>query len=268
MENDVSTQPKDQEPSMEEILSSIRRIIADEETEESDSDESPRDDTSVLDNGEIGTLEVLEDDDGDDDAGDLVLTSVVSDDGDIVDLNSSSSTPAPLGIVGDLEDDEDDIVLDDIPSMHDLNDTNVSDLEPVQELSALPEIEEIHEITGPQADVQGLEPINTMPAKMMEDITIQEDEPAVSTKKAESEALLSTGTASTTTGAFAKLSKAFRPTPVEESVADGAGRTVEQFIEDMARPMLKEWLDENMPAIVERLVQKEIQKIARRAELL
>jgi cell pole-organizing protein PopZ len=90
----------------------------------------------------------------------------------------------------------------------------------------------------------------------------------VSTKKAESEALLSTGTASTTTGAFAKLSKAFRPTPVEESVADGAGRTVEQFIEDMARPMLKEWLDENMPAIVERLVQKEIQKIARRAELL
>jgi cell pole-organizing protein PopZ len=90
----------------------------------------------------------------------------------------------------------------------------------------------------------------------------------VSTKKAETEALLSTGTASTTTGAFAKLSKAFRPTPVEESVADGSGRTVEQFIEDMASPMLKEWLDENMPAIVERLVQKEIQKIARRAELL
>jgi cell pole-organizing protein PopZ len=98
--------------------------------------------------------------------------------------------------------------------------------------------------------------------------TSQEEEPAVSTKKAETEALLSTGTASTTTGAFAKLSKAFRPTPVEESVADGSGRTVEQFIEDMARPMLKEWLDENMPAIVERLVQKEIQKIARRAELL
>ena len=48
---------------------------------------------------------------------------------------------------------------------------------------------------------------------------------------------------------------------------DGA-QPVEQFIEDMARPMLKEWLDENMPAIVERLVQKEIQKIARRAELL
>lgn len=130
-------------------------------------------------------------------------------------------------------------------------------------------------MTLPEIDLASLEddepdpePVSTMPVNTMDANTIQEDEPAVSTKKAESEALLSTGTASTTTGAFAKLSKAFRPTPVEESVADGAGRTVEQFIEDMARPMLKEWLDENMPAIVERLVQKEIQKIARRAELL
>ena len=32
--------------------------------------------------------------------------------------------------------------------------------------------------------------------------------------------------------------------------------------------MLKDWLDENLPAIVDRLVQKEIQKIARRAELM
>jgi hypothetical protein len=31
--------------------------------------------------------------------------------------------------------------------------------------------------------------------------------------------------------------------------------------------MLKDWLDEHLPAIVERLVQKEIQKISRRAEL-
>jgi cell pole-organizing protein PopZ len=50
-------------------------------------------------------------------------------------------------------------------------------------------------------------------------------------------------------------------------VADGAGRTVEQFVEDIARPMLKEWLDEHLPAIIEQLVQKEIQKISRRAEL-
>ncbi len=36
----------------------------------------------------------------------------------------------------------------------------------------------------------------------------------------------------------------------------------------MIRPLLKEWLDGNLEPIVERLVQKEIQKIARRAELM
>ena len=80
--------------------------------------------------------------------------------------------------------------------------------------------------------------------------------------------LVSTTAASAATGAFAKLSEAFRHTPPEESVADDSGRTVEQFVEDMIRPLLKEWLDDNLTPIVERLVQKEIQKIARRAELV
>jgi hypothetical protein len=31
----------------------------------------------------------------------------------------------------------------------------------------------------------------------------------------------------------------------------------------MLRPMLKQWLDENLPAIVERLVRAEIQRVAR-----
>jgi cell pole-organizing protein PopZ len=32
--------------------------------------------------------------------------------------------------------------------------------------------------------------------------------------------------------------------------------------------MLRDWLDEKLPPIVERLVEKEIHKIARRAELM
>jgi cell pole-organizing protein PopZ len=31
----------------------------------------------------------------------------------------------------------------------------------------------------------------------------------------------------------------------------------------MLRPMLKAWLDENLPALVERLVQDEIERLAR-----
>jgi cell pole-organizing protein PopZ len=244
MENDVSTQPKDQEPSMEEILSSIRRIIADEETEDAKPDEELDRASAARDASELDTLGVLDDDDDDDDddADDisdvLELTSVVDDDGGIVELDSGFSGPAPLELVDDSDDDQDEIEIDDF--------TDEEHGEVEQELT-LPEID----LTSLEDNEPDPEPDHTMPVNMIHATSLQEDEPAVSTKKAESEALLSTGTASTTTGAFAKLTKAFRPTPVEESVADGAGRTDEQFIEDMARPMLKEWLDENMPAIVE-----------------
>ena len=80
--------------------------------------------------------------------------------------------------------------------------------------------------------------------------------------------LMSATTASVAGGAFARLSQALQRTPEAESVADSSGRTVEQFFEDIARPILKEWLDANLPGIIERLVQKEIQKIARRADLM
>ena len=35
------------------------------------------------------------------------------------------------------------------------------------------------------------------------------------------------------------------------------------MVRDMLRPMLKSWLDDNLPAIVERLVRDEIQRVAR-----
>lgn len=40
-------------------------------------------------------------------------------------------------------------------------------------------------------------------------------------------------------------------------------RTLEDVVADMLRPMLKEWLDDNLPPLVERLVQAEIERISR-----
>jgi cell pole-organizing protein PopZ len=97
---------------------------------------------------------------------------------------------------------------------------------------------------------------------------IQRKDEVVHSEHARAAELMSATTASVAGGAFAKLSQALQRTPEEEAVADSSGRTVEQFIEDITRPMLKAWLDEHLPAIVERLVQKEIQKISRRAELI
>ncbi|WP_406853598.1 DUF2497 domain-containing protein [Alsobacter sp. KACC 23698] len=40
-------------------------------------------------------------------------------------------------------------------------------------------------------------------------------------------------------------------------------RTLEDLVKDMMRPMLKAWLDDNLPALVERLVKAEIERLSR-----
>jgi uncharacterized protein len=40
-------------------------------------------------------------------------------------------------------------------------------------------------------------------------------------------------------------------------------RTLEDLVRDMLRPMLKSWLDENLPNVVERLVRAEIERVSR-----
>ena len=41
------------------------------------------------------------------------------------------------------------------------------------------------------------------------------------------------------------------------------GRTLEDIVCDMMRPMLKSWLDDNLPGLVERLVRAEIERVSR-----
>ncbi|MBN9314644.1 MAG: DUF2497 domain-containing protein [Devosia sp.] len=43
----------------------------------------------------------------------------------------------------------------------------------------------------------------------------------------------------------------------------GSGVTIEDMMREMLRPMLKEWLDENLPSVVERMVEKEIARVSR-----
>ena len=47
--------------------------------------------------------------------------------------------------------------------------------------------------------------------------------------------------------------------------SSGSTRTLEDIVSDMLRPMLKEWLDQNLPSVVEDLVREEIERVARRS---
>ncbi|HIM44796.1 MAG TPA: DUF2497 domain-containing protein [Alphaproteobacteria bacterium] len=45
-----------------------------------------------------------------------------------------------------------------------------------------------------------------------------------------------------------------------------AGRTIEDHVLEMLRPMLREWLDKHLPQMVQRLVQREIDRIIHRSD--
>lgn len=45
--------------------------------------------------------------------------------------------------------------------------------------------------------------------------------------------------------------------------APGQPQTVEDLMKEMLRPMLRAWLDQNLPALVERLVKAEIERVTR-----
>ena len=50
------------------------------------------------------------------------------------------------------------------------------------------------------------------------------------------------------------------------SVLGDANRTIEDLVKEVMRPMVKDWLDENLPGLTERLVRREIERLARHAE--
>jgi cell pole-organizing protein PopZ len=70
-----------------------------------------------------------------------------------------------------------------------------------------------------------------------------------------SEALISPPADAAAGLAFQRLAATVRPRPA---------LTMEEHVTEMLRPMLRAWLDENLPPLVERLVQAEIERISRR----
>jgi cell pole-organizing protein PopZ len=235
---------------MEEILSSIRRIIADETSEEEGQDAAgpppeglDRDDDALALDAEEDEGDVLE------------LTEVVREDGEVIELDRAMAQPQSM----------DGHRLEAVPE-----EPAGDEPDPGEQLAASanhkPAALRVDPPTAtwppaePHADDDPPQsPMNIRDDEMEEHQTATQKDNGIAS-------LVSDRAAGAATGAFAKLSQAVQRTPPELAIADESGRSVEQFIEDMMRPMLRDWLDANLPPMVERIVQKEIQKIVRRAE--
>jgi cell pole-organizing protein PopZ len=78
--------------------------------------------------------------------------------------------------------------------------------------------------------------------------------------------LVSAASADAARQSLEALTAAIAPTPAASAPAPTVpgGRTIEDVVVDALRPMLKEWLDANLPAMVETMVAKEIGRITGR----
>jgi uncharacterized protein len=73
-------------------------------------------------------------------------------------------------------------------------------------------------------------------------------------REAERAQLLSRETSAAVDSAFNSLA---------QTVLVQNARTLEDLVREMLRPMLKTWLDDNLPGMVERLVRAEIERVSR-----
>jgi cell pole-organizing protein PopZ len=81
------------------------------------------------------------------------------------------------------------------------------------------------------------------------------------------ESLISAETAKSSALSLARLTRTSNGDE-RKPASPASGATVEQFLSELLTPMLREWLDRHLPEIVERVVEQEVKKLARRAELL
>jgi cell pole-organizing protein PopZ len=82
--------------------------------------------------------------------------------------------------------------------------------------------------------------------------------PAVAAAPEPEEGMLSAPAAHVTADAFSRLVGQIR-------ISEHPGQTLEGLIRHLVKPMLKEWLDQNLPQIVEAKVEAELDRISRLA---
>jgi cell pole-organizing protein PopZ len=130
------------------------------------------------------------------------------------------------------------------------------DAAPVGEPDAADELPSMPEPVAamPSSPVPILEDIPRPPPAPAPPPIFQAPPPVFQAAPQSAETLVSTEAMATMGSAFHKLS---------HTVLTQNARTLEDLVTEMLRPMLKAWLEENLPTMVERLVRAEIERVAR-----
>ncbi len=219
------TQPaKVQEPSMEEILASIRRIIADDEAD------TPATRPSAA-KGAAGASARVEPP-----SKPAAKAAASRADSDIAALMADFDAPAaPPPPEDDVLELTDDMALSAPPdaAAPDVTDLDFDKVEPAND----------REFNDTVMTSEHRYPAVERPSGADRG----GDGPAASE-------MLSRSTVSAVESAFNSLA---------HTVLSNNARTLEDLVREMLRPMLKSWLDDNLPGLVERIVKAEIERVSR-----
>lgn len=93
------------------------------------------------------------------------------------------------------------------------------------------------------------------------------EKPAESMSAEPAERILSAATSDAVATAFLRLGSVPRERPGADLPIGDSGRSLEAIFREALRPLLQTWLDDHLPALVERLVREEIQRIVSQAGL-
>lgn len=237
------------EPTMEEILASIRKIIS-EDDEAPGARREPEEDTPFAEEqpAEAGEPELH-------DEAELTLEDVApasSADSDIFEearpeaASEPSFAARPAGHAVQNEDDRDfETEMDLSPPPFAGLTAGEEDHDPVSidayrsEPSVTP--------SGPERDE---------PARMDEEVTTVREETAMGQTERLRDGLTEDATADAAAGALSRLASRMEV---------GSDNTLEGLVRELIKPMIKVWLDENLQRIVEEKVEAEVQRISRMA---
>ena len=129
--------------------------------------------------------------------------------------------------------------------------------EPVLDLTQAAE----PELAAAQDDDLVFEVVEPAPVARVEETPLPAPAPvraAAPVAVAPADTIISSPAASAAAGSLSRLAGTLK-------IADQAGQTVEGVVRELLKPMLKDWLDRNLPAIVESRVEAELERIARLA---
>ena len=235
---------------MEEILASIRRIISEDDVPEARKDAEDSDDEQV---------------DGEADV--LVLT-------DVIDQKREEAEQIAAGFEPETEPEQEiepepEAEADPEPEIAEELDPQ-TESEPEVEMEPMQEEDNVTDTPEePEEADQEESPQDTV-IDLVDDIdeSVEEQiEEVAAMPGTIDESLVSAATTAAAVAALTEVPRAVANTrPMGQETIIGGQKTLEAVVRDAMAPHLSAWLDENLPSLVERVVQEEVRRMVRRAE--